>query len=236
MTKSIWITRARPNADQSAIAWQAVGITPIIAPLLDLCPAPLRPEPPAQDAALIFTSKNGVFAHRDYGFVPKQLVYAVGDATARAARELGFEHVMSAGGTWEDVIKLVSNTLSKNVPLIHCAGKHVRGRISEGLRAVGYDIRRDLYYQSQPVTVWPDIDVNDARYIAFYSPLAARTFCELLSMRSPNSALSLDIHKVEFISISEAVNAVLNNLGAKAKHVAHAPNEMAMLDVLARYD
>ncbi|MDM8352398.1 uroporphyrinogen-III synthase, partial [Brevundimonas diminuta] len=92
--RRVWVTRAEPGAARTADRLTALGFTPITAPLLTLEPLPgaLDAVPaPAAVAALALTSPNGVEA-----FAPlisrfrRHPVFAVGDATAEAARAAGF--------------------------------------------------------------------------------------------------------------------------------------------------
>jgi len=220
-----------PSAQDSARAWEAKGFKAVAAPLLRVVNAPETPAAPSPDSVLVFTSKNGVFAYQGYGFNPAHKVITVGDATAAAARAAGFTDVISAQGTSGDVTALILKTVATTTPIIHCAGRHIRGTISEDLRAAGYQARRDLYYQSQAVTTWPDIDYSALTHVAFYSPLAARTFQQLAS-QGLSAKFSLDIHTPVFISISRATDAALGELTAVQRYIANAPNEAAMLKVI----
>jgi len=233
MTRTIWISRTQPSAEQSAALWQEAGYRTVTAPLLHIAHAPSLPLEPLPESVLVFTSKNGVRAFKAFGFAPRQKVITVGDATARAARDIGFTYVKSAQGTSQDVTDLILKTISKDVTIIHCAGRHVRGSICEDLQDAGYSARRDLYYHSEPITAWPDIDYSVLTHIAFYSPRAARSFCNLLSDITARP-VSLDIHQLVFISISDAVDAEFEDLSLAMRRVAKRPNEAAMLDALRR--
>lgn len=231
MTRTIWISRTQPSAEQSAALWQEAGYSVITAPLLHIARTPRLPLEPPRESVLVFTSKNGVSAFKACGFAPRQKVITVGDATARAARDIGFTDVKSAQGTSQDVTDLILKTISKDITIIHCAGRHVRGSICEDLQDAGYHARRDLYYHSEPVTAWPDINYAALTHIAFYSPLAVRSFCNLLKDNALRP-VSLDIHQLTFISISDAVDAEFEDVSPAMRRVAKAPNEAAMLDAL----
>lgn len=234
MTKTVWITRTQPSADDSVQAWEAKGYAAIAAPLLRVIHPPETPCAPSQKTVLVFTSKNGVFAFQGYGFAPRHKVITVGDATAAAARAAGFTDVTSAQGRSADVAALILKTVSKTTPIIHCGGRHIRGSIAQDLNAAGYSARRDLYYQSEAVTAWPVIDYAALTHIAFYSPLAAKTFCAL-TLESLSAEVSLDIHKLQFICISEATNAALDGMrgdfASVQRQIANTPDEATMLMV-----
>ncbi|WP_288759400.1 uroporphyrinogen-III synthase, partial [uncultured Brevundimonas sp.] len=94
----VWITRAEPGAARTAARLLALGMEPVVRPLLAI--QTLSPELPDLDAfaALAFTSVNGVAAFAGLSARRDRPVFAVGDATAQAARDAGFARVDSADG------------------------------------------------------------------------------------------------------------------------------------------
>src|SRR5438552_7633969 len=96
--KKIWITRAQPGADSTAERVRGMGHDALVAPLLTV----RRLEDVEIDlsdvGALAFTSANGVRAFAELSGDRKLRVYAVGGATAQAARAAGFSSVLSADG------------------------------------------------------------------------------------------------------------------------------------------
>ncbi|MGI8842005.1 MAG: uroporphyrinogen-III synthase, partial [Caulobacteraceae bacterium] len=96
--KTVWITRAPPGAEATAERVRALGFAPVVAPLLAVRAVGEGPIDLVGVGALAFTSANAVaaFAARSpEGVVP---VFAVGEATAAAARAAGFSAVVSADG------------------------------------------------------------------------------------------------------------------------------------------
>ena len=223
MSETIWITRTLPAAHKSAQAFAHLGLAAAIAPLLLVSPPEAMPAIPPKEALLIFTSANGLSAFCQLTDNRHWPVVTVGAQTAVQARKAGFKTVSSADGTSEDVTALVKSSTDLSTPIIHCAGEHVRGSITEDLRAGGYQARRDLYYRSAPVDKVPKIDLTRLNFLALYSPLAAKT----LARFKP------DLTTVTLLSISAATDAALGDLKAQARLIAKAPNEAAMLDLLA---
>src|SRR5215831_10658881 len=94
----IWITRAQPGADATAERVRALGHEAIVAPLLAVKPLNDVDVDLRGVAALAFTSANGVRAFADLSGERSLRVFAVGAATAQAARAAGFKLVLSADG------------------------------------------------------------------------------------------------------------------------------------------
>lgn len=222
MSDRLWITRTLPSARKSAAKFADFGLTCIVSPLLEISPPSHMPSLPHKGEVLIFTSPNGLYwfcQMTDYRNWP---VVTVGDETARQARSMGFEDVTSAGGTSADITRLIKSEISTGQTILHCSGQHVRGTITEDLQAVGYSARKEIYYESNPVTNLPEIDFTQLSYVALYSPLAAQT----LKNFKP------DLSTVTTLSISTATDTALGPLNCHSRLIANAPNETAMLDLL----
>src|SRR3954467_11037655 len=117
------VTRPRAEAMALAEALAARGIEAILEPLLDIH---YRDEP-APDLtgvqAVLCTSANGVRALARLSGDRELPLFAVGDATARRAREAGFTNVFSAGGDAADLARLARQRLQPDVGrLVHVAG------------------------------------------------------------------------------------------------------------------
>ncbi len=106
---TVWITRARPGAEATARRVEALGFAALVDPLLDI--RFLEPEVDLDGIrALAFTSANGVEAFARLTAARDLPVFAVGDATARAARAAGFSESFSADGDVEALAGLIART------------------------------------------------------------------------------------------------------------------------------
>lgn len=209
----IWLTRTRPAADESAALWRASGFDPIIDPLLEI--QPVSHDEISPDSFLIFTSKNGV----NHIICRGQRAICVGDATAEHARQAGFSDVVSVDGTSSDVTAWLRANLSVSQAVCHVSGWHVRGSITEDLRAAGYEAQRVKVYRSVPRPHWPKAE--GVSRVAFYSPLAAKTFADI----SPGR----DISGLTAICISRATADELSDLQLKTVKIAARPREDALI-------
>lgn len=104
------MTRAEPGASRTAERLWARGFEPVVAPLIAITPIP-QPAPDLSDvAALAFTSVNGVMAFAALTDTRDRRVFTVGDATAEAARQAGFQDVQSADGALPDLARLIETS------------------------------------------------------------------------------------------------------------------------------
>src|SRR5688572_29455279 len=100
----ILVTRPREDAERLAEQLEAKGHAIVIEPIFTIEPMPETPLDLDGVQALLLTSANGA---RAFGMrSPRRdlRVFAVGDATADAARALGFSDVESAGGDVADLV------------------------------------------------------------------------------------------------------------------------------------
>ncbi len=145
------ITRPAEDAGPLAERLRSLGHIPRIEPMLDMVWLD-GPAPEFDDVqALLFTSANGVRAFVRRTEHRKSTVYAVVDATARAAREAGFESVASAQG---DVYALAALVTERCRPeagvLLHVAGTTVAGDLAGMLGEKGFIVQRTTMYEALP--------------------------------------------------------------------------------------
>lgn len=169
----------RPQKDAQAFAQEILSHQPaaqiLISPVLTITPIGTLPDLSAY-AAVVFTSRHAVacFAH---AHIPKKMTcFAVGEATAEAAKKLGFSVINSAGAA-QDLILLVQKTGAAG-PLIHPHGQHARGQIATTLTKKGipcaecviYDqIETPLSVQARALLTQPQ-----ALLVPVFSPRSAR--------------------------------------------------------------
>src|SRR5262249_16960111 len=116
------ITRPEEDAATLADALRQRGVAVTIEPLLSIRTLPGAETDVAGVQALLFTSSNGVRAFAELSPRRDLPCFAVGDATAAAARGAGFDRVESAGGDVRDLTRLVAEKLQPaGGPLFHAA-------------------------------------------------------------------------------------------------------------------
>jgi uroporphyrinogen-III synthase len=212
----LWITRTRPAARDTADRLAALGHDPVIAPLLAVrVLAPASPVP--AHAALAFTSRNAVAAWA--GISPDRAlpVFCVGDATAGAARAVGFTDVRSASGDARALAALIRDAAPGPVlvpgptrPAADLAAL-VGADVPVLLRAVYETVETDI----------PAPGPFDG--VLFHSARAANAFARHHAASAPGRIA---------LALSEAVAEPLRALGFAEVRIAARPDEGALLDTL----
>lgn len=222
--RRVWITRAQPGAARTAARLTALGFTPVVAPLLTLLPLPeaLSHAPDLTTvAALAFTSPNGVAAFA--ALTPAlrdRPVFAVGDATAEAARDAGFAETHSAAGDIHALARLIAATPVDGLILAPGA-REPAGDLPALLP--DRQVRRLPVYLADETRIPAPADVDA---VLVHSPRAARALAEALGPRTTAPRLA--------VCISAAAAAPLAGLDFPEIRIADTPDEPAMLTALGK--
>lgn len=158
MPLTVLVTRPEPEASLTAADIERRGHVALLAPMLT--PRFLEPAPPAGRTfdAVAATSQNGVrgLARLDGAERLQRLpFYAVGDATAREARCLGFTDVRSAGGALADLADLLASAGGIR-SLLYAAGVDRAGDLAAALDAAGIAVTTLEVYRMDASARLPD--------------------------------------------------------------------------------
>jgi uroporphyrinogen-III synthase len=225
----IWITRAQPGADVTADRVRAMGHDAVVAPLLAVCVLPDVPVDLHGVAALAFTSANGVRAFADATGERGLKVFAVGAATAQAARTAGFKSVLSADG---DVEALAEGIAARRGELrgavLHPGAAEPAGDLAGALEKQGVEARRLILYETAPVELSADeaeaLTHSDA--VLLHSPRAAQVLAKVLRAHPAPELRAL--------GLSKAVIKPLARTRLAAKVFPPFPLEAALLNLIGR--
>lgn len=227
--QKIWITRAQPGADATAERVRALGHEAVVAPLLAVRVLPDVEVDLNGVAALAFTSANGVRAFADACGERSLRVFAVGAATAQAARAAGFRSVLSADGDVEALAEGIGIRRGElKGAVLHPGAAEPAGDLAGALEKHGVEARRLILYETAPVTLSPEeIDVlagSDAALL--HSPRAAQVLAKVLKTRPAP--------KLRALGLSKAVMKPLQRTPLAAKAYPPFPLEAALLNLIDR--
>lgn len=228
----VLITRPEPGATQTAARVAALGLTPVVAPLLSIQPVGRSRELPDGVAATLLTSRNAVA-----GCPPSchdRPVLAVGNATAASAVNAGFRQVKTASGDAAALAELVAQTLApEQGSLFLPVGRYQGANLAQALRRKGFRVLRRVVYEACGVSALPvDAEAHLRRrqvgVALFFSADTARHFVRLVRQ----AGLGESVHDVDAVSISERSTVALRLLDWRRICVAAKPNQDAMLALL----
>ena len=224
------LTRPEEDSAGLAAALMDLGVTSLIAPLLwveNVSGLALNLD---NTQGILLTSANGAramaarTARRD---VP---VYAVGDATARTASDLGFTDISSAGGDVDDLAALVRDRCNPTRGLLfHAAGSVIAGDLAVMLAPFGFEIRREMMYEAKTPDALPDAAARALKDgildgVVLYSPRTAHTFDALVDKAGLTDALA----GLRLFALSKNVDAATSGPWTE-RVVAQQPDQESLL-------
>ena len=226
---TVWITRAQPGAEATARRVEALGFTALVDPLLEI-----RDLTPTVDltgvAALAFTSANGVEAFAKLTSVRDLPVFAVGEATAQAARAAGFAKASSADGDVEALTQMLGEA---RPGLILCVGAREPAADLPALLATGGLSARSLAVyaaEERSPTSETLARLSELDAVLLHSPRAARALAATLDVASAPNLRALCLSP----TVAEPLAAALGNRALASVAFAPRPRESALLDLLSR--
>lgn len=176
----------RPLADSRRLARElhAARHELLIEPLLTI--ETLAPALDLQGVqALAVSSRHALAFLADHG-APAALralpLFAVGGATAEAARAAGFETVIDADGDAEALVASLAGRLDPAAgAVLHLSGDKVTPALAEGLDAKGFALRRALAYRAREASALTTVcraalAAGQLDGATFLSPRTAATF------------------------------------------------------------
>lgn len=232
------ITRPRADAEALAEAVRALGAEPLLAPMLEIENLPGDAPDVAGVQAILLTSANGaraLAARLSAGHAAYDLpVFAVGDATARVARECGLMVPEVAGGDVDALAKAVGEALEPATGrLLHVAGRDVAGDLSGRLGEAGFTVERAVLYEARAAgalspAVLRALEGRAVAFALFFSPRTTGTFVTLCQA----AGLSGSLDASAAICLSEAVAAAAREIPWGRVAVATQPTQAALLEAL----
>lgn len=211
--KRVLVLRAEPGASATLERARGLGLHAVAAPLFEVEPADWEMPDPNLFDGLLLTSANAVrHAGKQLNGLRGLRAYAVGPATASAARNADFE----VAATGDSGVGALLASIPPGLKLLHLCGAEKRQ--TEGAHQ---EITPVIVYRSRQIER-PDLS-NAADCIALiHSPRAGARFAELVRERG----------SVEIAAISLAA-AEASGTGWASTHVAKKPIDEALLALAA---
>lgn len=150
MSVTILITRPEPEASGFADTLRAdhgAGVCVLSSPLMRIEATGALPQMGC-DETLIFTSRHGVAGFCRLTERRDLPCYAVGEATAQAARAAGMA-ATACGGDAASLLRRITQDGARG-PFLHPRGAHVAADIAGALRTAGHAARDTIVYAQVP--------------------------------------------------------------------------------------
>ena len=230
----VLITRPDTDAQSLRAEVEALGYRVLVEPLLRIEPLPAASLDLDDVQALVLTSAHAVAALA--GRAKTLPVFAVGQATARAARGAGCRRVMTAAGDVQGLSQLlIEKCRPEHGVILHLSGEIVRQGLEERLVARGFSFRRQAVYRAVAAERLSDDLVASWRRravgaVLLFSPRTAEILVRLLIRHN----LEGHVDTTAAICLSVATAAPCRVLEWRTVQAAVQPNRHALLKALVR--
>ena len=212
--RKVAVLRPEPGASATVRRARGRGMDPVAVPLFEIEPLPWEAPDLAKFDAILLTSANAV---RSAGEQLQELrglgVYAVGEATAAAAREAGFD-IFATGA---DGIDRLLGSIEPDLRLLHLCGEDRRHSADARQRITAVPV-----YRARSID-HPNVRAAEGAVVLIHSPRAALRFAELVK----------DRRSIAVVAISRAAAEPLGS-GWERVEVAGQPTDDALLALAAR--
>ena len=231
------ITRPEPDATKLKARLETLDHEATVEPLMSVTFDDADIVDVADVQAIVATSRNGLAglkaqnAEKIANALP---IFAVGKATAIAARALGFRVIITGAGTVHDLIPQIVSACDPQAGLIlYLAGDTVTVDLAGELEPHGFRLDAPVVYRMSPAQNFTDstfeqLATGEIDGVLLFSPRTADIYVELVKKHRVTASVSRMTH----YCLSPAIARRLAPLGQIRIETADAPNLDAMLALL----
>lgn len=210
------VLRPEPGASETKRRAEALGLKTTLMPLFKIEPVAWEAPDPAGFDALLLTSANAVRHGGDQLHAMRGLkTHCVGQATADAARDAGFD----IGSVGKAGVERLLGSIESDERLLHLAGED-KTQIDRPKQA----ITTVTVYRSAELPAPVNLDQANDAIVLVHSGRAGARFCRLAD------AAALDRSKIAIAAISELA-AVAAGDGWERRESAVRPDERSLLEL-----
>lgn len=228
----VLVLRAREDALRTSEKLRAIGLTPIVSPVLEIAATGAGVPPGDYDAVLASSAKGIECAGADAETFRALPFHAVGAKTATAARTRGWRPDIVAGAA-EAILPLLLARYPEPAHFLYLAGRDRQAALEAGLSVAGHRITAVNVYEARAATALSReanaaLAAGDIAIALHYSRRSAEIFLSLAAA----AGLSARLEGIAHIALSADVAAPLEALGLEVL-CAEAPDEAHLLSAAA---
>jgi uroporphyrinogen-III synthase len=204
---------------------QEYGLATIIAPMFEIVPLDWTPPEPEQFDAILLTSSNALL-HGGEG-LNKYLhlpAFAVGEQTAMAARNTGFQITATGNGGIDILLPSISSTNTKKLLWLHGL-HHSKFMTPDHISVTGLAVYEN---RAHPLPAMLSTNTMDGIAILLHSARAAKHFA------TEADAAGLIRNNIILCAISKKV-ALAAGMGWRKVIIANQPDDVHMLSSIAAW-
>ena len=231
----VLVTRPVGRASATVNALAACRITAVCDPMLTVEPVANSSIEMPICQALAITSVAAAELLSAYFSDVTTPIYAVGDTTAKAALQHGFQNVRSAKGDVLTLADLIANVADPaGGRLLHLGSEEVAGDLVETLRVRGFCAEHVAIYRVREATTLLPATISAFREdevsgVLFFSPRSARTFVRLVNLQQQTFSL----RRVTAVCLSTAVADETKTVGWEKILISERPTMASLIELVS---
>ena len=210
----ILLTRPFEDCSEMILKFQSLGNKVSHLPLLRIDKVNYDETALLDLKGIIFTSANAVKFLDVKKINKKLLCFCVGNATAKKARTVGFQNVISAEGNVENLKELIlQNFDQKDGKMIYVSGETISVDLDQQLLKEGYNIKRIINYRTIHNENFnnkfvKELKLNMPDIVYVYSQNSALNFIKFIKLYQSESLWM----NTNLMCIGEKTSAILNEI------------------------
>lgn len=231
----VLVTRPEPSAAEFSSLLDRAGFETLIAPMTKYVAKEADFSDLDSFDAAVLTSPQGATLFGAAIDDREKLIFAVGDATAEAAKRAGFKNVFSAKGDGRQIAELIGKKKEELhlQKLLHPCGEDTAMDLSVLLAPMGLVLERRVLYKAEFLQSLPDAAygaLKDGKIdaVTLFSARTAANFIRLLQERELRGQSA----RMDAICISDRVAAEIKDIPWRSIRVARRPTTDAMIAAL----
>ena len=210
----ILLTRPLEDCSEMIVRFKSLGHQVSHLPLLNVERINFGEINFSEFKGIIFTSANAV-KHLDTKKIDKKILcFCVGDATEKKTRNLGFQNVISASGSVQNLRELIlQNFDKKKGKLIYFSGEIISANLDQQLINEGYNVKRVINYRTHHIQKFDkkfidDLKLNIPEIVYVYSQNSASSFLNFIKVHQ----LDREWMNANLMCIGEKTSSILNEI------------------------
>ena len=210
----ILLTRPLVDCSEMILKFQSLGYQVSHLPLLNIDKINYDQIDFSNYEGVVFTSANAVKFLNLKQIDKKIICFCVGNATENKARETGFQNVITAEGSVNNLKELIlQNFNQKEGKLIYVSGETVSTDLDQQLIKEGYKIDRVINYrttynQKFDEALIKDLKLNIPDIVYIYSQNSAQSFLNFIKINQLEKVWM----NTNLMCIGEKASSILNEI------------------------
>ena len=201
-------------------------------PMMEIVPTNVKCPEGEWDGVMV-TSVHAVEALAKNVENKNMRIVAIGEATAKALRKVGFDNVISANGDGCDMVKKIKEMFKHGDKILYPSAEDTAHNMEEKLGEVGIKCCRWVVYQAKEIAKFSEevenmLKIGEVEAVVLMSGRITKGFVQLFQKLQDKQKLEIPL----FFALSNAIKEKLPEEWKSKCKVAEEPNQDSLINLL----